>query len=175
MISVANTISQYYTAMLYPFEQYYKNNMQDQQKRLAAARQGGAQQPSTTLPNQGRPMQGIPAGAQPGQIQQQRGVAGHPMGAMNHAIGSAQSPLNSTPQPPTPHSPLQRPASTSFNQLASGSSLPISSHDMNGHSSDTNVLDQEVQGIKRKMETDERDGKRARQKTGRQRLSYLMP
>lgn len=163
-VSVAQTIAQLYMSMLYPFEQWYKNNMQDQQKKAMASRQSG-QQPSGDSLGHNR----IPSGSQPGQMP--RG----PMGSLNMAPGAAlPSTINGSsafPQPSTPHIPTQRPESTAPNQLTPGTSHSLPGgfpHDttVNGLSSDANILDQELQGIKRKVEYEEQDGKRVRQKTG---------
>ncbi|KAF8225042.1 hypothetical protein L208DRAFT_1380821 [Tricholoma matsutake] len=158
--SVAQTLGQYYMAMLHPFEEMYKRNMQDQQKKAQISRQGGAQ--SQHPPSvQGRPMQVTGSGSQSAQLQ--RGPPG-PL-SMN---GAAQFTHAYTPQ--TPH---QRPSSANLGQPDhstpnSLSTLPdtlLDAPQANGFG-DGNVLDQEMQGIKRKMDFDLEDTKRARQKTG---------
>ncbi|RDB28970.1 SWI/SNF chromatin-remodeling complex subunit sol1 [Hypsizygus marmoreus] len=167
-VPVAQTIANYYMAMLYPFEHYYKTNMQEQQKRaLAASRQGAPQGQHSADMNQARHLQGFQAGLQSGQLQ--RGGAGPPSGSATQVHG-ASSTANASqfPQTSTPHPPHQRPSSTAPSQSAGGPSHNITGHhsQANGHASDANVLDQETQGIKRKMEYEERDSKRVRQKTG---------
>ncbi|GLB36297.1 putative ARID/BRIGHT DNA binding domain [Lyophyllum shimeji] len=167
-VSVAQMIAQLYMTMLYPFEQAYKNNLQDQQKRALASRQGGQPTPGESLGHNR-----LPGGPQPGQIQ--RGLSGHSMTPLNLAAGAGPPPtVNGSspfPQPPTPHLPIQRPESTLPNQAIMGASQNMAGglpHDTQANAlpTDTDAFDQEMQGIKRKMEYDERDGKRARQKTG---------
>ncbi|KAF8078468.1 hypothetical protein FPV67DRAFT_1663206 [Lyophyllum atratum] len=164
-ISVAQTIVQLYMSMLLPFEQWYRSNIQDQQKKALASRQGGQQTPVDSLGHNR-----LPGGSQPGQMQ--RVPSGHSMTSMNLAPG-LMPPVNgsSFPQPPTSLIPIQRPGSAAPNQGTLGASNSISGSllldgQVNGLTSDADVLDQEMQGIKRKMEYEEREGKRARQKTG---------
>jgi SWI/SNF chromatin-remodeling complex subunit SWI1 len=86
--------------------------------------------------------------------------------------------MNGAPQFPhvyTPQTPHQRPSSANLGLAQPDQSTPHSLSalpdvllDMpqaNGFG-DGNVLDQEMQGIKRKMDFDLEDTKRARQKTG---------
>ncbi|KAG6911850.1 hypothetical protein DXG01_000097 [Tephrocybe rancida] len=151
-IPVAQMIASLYMTMLYPFEQFYKNNMQDQQKR---ARQAG-RQGSAEFMGHNR----LPSGSHLNQVQ--RGPSAQPAVVPQSAANGTSS--------YTPSS-TQRPESTPPSEVTPGTSHTVppdvsnGSHS-NGFLSDGNVLDQDVQGIKRKMEYDERDGKRAKQKTG---------
>ncbi|KAF5377667.1 hypothetical protein D9615_005273 [Tricholomella constricta] len=166
-VSVAQTVAQLYMTMLYPFEQWYKNNMQDQQRKALASRQAN-QQATMDSSSHNR----LPNGSQPGQIQR-----GPSLTSMAPASGTVPpSTINGSspfPQSSIPHTPTQRPESTASNQAISDAShnipggLPhgIQANGLAG-SSDGNVLDPEIQGIKRKLDYDERDGKRARQKLG---------
>ncbi|KAG6846003.1 hypothetical protein H0H87_011051 [Tephrocybe sp. NHM501043] len=141
-VPVAPMIGSLYMTMLHPFEQHFKNNLQDQQKRARQARQG-----STEVMGHNR----LPSGPHPGQSQ--RGPS-----------------TQSTVVPPSPAngglsyslSSLQQPESTPPIEIGSSTAHAVP----NGFPLEGNVLDQDIQGIKRKMEYDERDGKRARQKTG---------
>jgi SWI/SNF chromatin-remodeling complex subunit SWI1 len=170
-ISAAQALSQYYLMLLLPFEHFYRQNTQDQQKRGQVLRQG--QQHPVAQPNQSRPIQTISSGSQSGQMS--RGIIGGSMGSMNQVSGGSHttlSTMNGTSQPPQPLTPQtpQRPGSTALNQPAHGTPHTISGMSLldtitNGQIGEGNVLDQETQGIKRKMDFDQGD-KRARQKTG---------
>jgi SWI/SNF chromatin-remodeling complex subunit SWI1 len=170
--SVAQTIAQYYMALLYPFEQYYKSNIQEQQKRaLANSRQPGAQGPQPpTTPN--RPVQAVPAGILPAQMV--RGATNNLQGPMNSAPGVA---LNGGSQMPSAHNtPLQQ--SVPITTQLTNAGVPYNNtedllEELKANGSDGNVLDQEMQGIKRKMEDEERDGKRTRQKIGKSSISVI--
>ncbi|KAK7064389.1 hypothetical protein R3P38DRAFT_2824227 [Favolaschia claudopus] len=124
--SVAQVLAQYYMAMLFPFEEIYRSNVQTHQRKAQASRQASLGQvlPPSSLPR--------PDGSTP-----QRG-----------------GPTN-LPQTPTrrPSSPSQASASNS------GEGGPF-----NGQPSDGGAVEQE-QGIKRKLESEEPDNKRVRQKT----------
>lgn len=151
-------------ALLYPFEQYYKNNVQDQQKRaLAASRQLGAQgsQLSTTS---GRPIQGVPALAHPGQSS--RGVTSTLLTSLNPTIAGMDGSSQAQPSPDIPHQPSTPTTVIQSNPMPSFNNPDGSLEDLLENPSDSNVLDQEMQGIKRKMEDDDRDNKRTRQKIG---------
>lgn len=170
-------LSQYYMAILYPFEETYKRNLQDQQKRAMLSRQAGApaQQSPIVLPGQSRPPQGV--GAQsglPGQMLQ-RGGLGNSMNSMSQQIPNISAGTN-IPVPyqqssHTPQIPHQRPQAAS--EIPGVPNLSHSISDIDsipgqalGHGPDNNLLDQDLQGIKRKLETDDVDNKRVRQKTG---------
>ena len=162
--SVAQTIAQYYMALLHPFEQYYKNNVQEQQKRaLAASRQLGAQgsQLSTTS---GRQIQGASALAHPGQSS--RGVTNALLTPLNPTIAGMDGSSQTQPSPDTPRQPSTPTAVIQSNSMPSFDNPDGSLGDLLENPSDSNVLDQEMQGIKRKMEEDDQDSKRTRQKIG---------
>ncbi|KAG6842538.1 hypothetical protein C0991_000064 [Blastosporella zonata] len=141
-----------YTKILYPFEQYYRSNLQDQQNR---ARQAG-RQGSAELMGHNR----LSSGSHPGQTQ--RGPPAQPTivppspanGNLPYPLSSAQRPESTPPSEVTPGSSHTLPADVPNDSQTAGF-LP-----------DGNVLDQDIQGIKRKIEHDDRDGKRARQKIG---------
>lgn len=177
-VSAGQLIAQYYNALLYPFEEMYKRNVQEQQKRAQAMRQGATQgqQLPTAPPNQARPMQG----GMPNSGQMHRGPMGSSMSPMNPLPGasnptpSAMNGNSQLPQPHTPQTPHQRPSSAVFNSSAQSPPHNIPNASLtdamtnvsNGHSADGNVLDQEMQGIKRKMDFEPGDSKRARIGTG---------
>jgi hypothetical protein len=148
--------------MLHPFEEMYRRNMQDQQKKAQISRQAGAQnQHPASI--QGRPTQ--VAASSPQSAQLQRG----PQGPL---------PMNGVSQFPnvySPHTPHPRPSSANPGLAQSEQSTPhnlsaipdvlLDLPQTNGFG-DGNVLDQEMQGLKRKLDFDTEDTKRARQKTG---------
>ncbi|KAJ7492815.1 hypothetical protein FB451DRAFT_1165747 [Mycena latifolia] len=121
--SVAQVLAQYYMAILLPFEEVYRNNVQSQQRKAQASRQASLQGLPPTAPAR-------PDGTSPQRVN----------------------------QPNVPQTPARRLSS------ASQGSSQNPSGEMNGLLSDSNGLDQE-QGIKRKLESEEADNKRARQKT----------
>lgn len=143
--------------------------MQDQQKKAQISRQGGVQNqhPSSV---QGRPMQVAVSSPQSAPLQ--RGPQG-PL-AMN---GASQFP-HAYP----PHTPHPRPSSANLGLAPSEQSTPhnvsavpdalLDLPQANGFG-DGNVLDQELQGLKRKMDFDTEDSKRARQKTGQCHYRYI--
>lgn len=153
-------LSQYYMALLYPFEELYKKNMQEQQKKgQTPQRPGGMPGQQFPIPSGiGRPT-GMPGMQQPGM----RGM--NPGGGMSQAIPSANG-LN--PYPPM-HNQVRPNTSQNPHQIsATDSHSPIVSTEMDtlAHTVDSNLLDQDTQGIKRKYDQDGGDSKRARQKTG---------
>ncbi|KAJ6627124.1 hypothetical protein B0H10DRAFT_1995535 [Mycena sp. CBHHK59/15] len=122
--SVAQRLSQYYMAILLPFEEVYRNNVQNQQRKAQASRQASLQGLPPTTP------------ARPN--------------------GSPQR----VSQTNVPQTPARRLSSASQGSAHN----PSTDGPINGLP-DTNVLDQEQQGIKRKLESEDVDSKRARQKT----------
>jgi SWI/SNF chromatin-remodeling complex subunit SWI1 len=169
-------LCQYYMAILFPFEELYKRNIPEHQRRMQMAPRPSpapfqGQGAGSGAPMQGRPMQGMSGMSQSAVMGQMQRQGGNPM----HAQANPGAPHPQAIH--TPVTPTQRPSSASFNTQPSlpGSSnvnsvismdtIPISQPDM-AHELNGNVLDQDVQGIKRKMEFDDGTNKRARQKTG---------
>jgi SWI/SNF chromatin-remodeling complex subunit SWI1 len=158
-LPVAQTLGQCYMTMLHPFEEMYKRNVQEQQKRAQISRQGGVQSQHQP-PVQGRPVQVAGSGSQSAQLQ--RG----PQGSLS---------VNGAPQFTHAYPPHQQPSSANLGLNQSDQSTPHSLSALpdtlldipqaNGFG-DGNLLDQEVQGIKRKIDFDLEDTKRVRQKTG---------
>lgn len=159
-ISVAQTISQYYTTLLTPFEIAYKKNMQDQQKK-AQMSQGQGPMPDQQFPtssNLGRSNSGMPNGQQPGmRPMSSNGLMPQNMPGTN---GMAQFPQMGNQHRPAVPNPHQISAADSHTSITPSDIDPFT------HTVDANLLDQDVQGIKRKLDHDDRDTKRARQKTG---------
>ncbi|PFH54613.1 hypothetical protein AMATHDRAFT_166 [Amanita thiersii Skay4041] len=181
--SVANMLSQYYLAILYPFEELYKRNMPDHQRRMQMAPRQSAPsfQGQITPQMQGRPLQGLPTGPQTGiATQLQRGA--NPTAPMGQSMSGAH-PLSSgssaqlTQASHTPQTPSQRPPSVALathnttsisgntTEVPATDTVQVLQHSDTAHELGDNVLDQDLQGIKRKIEFDEGGNKRARQKT----------
>ncbi|KAK2461804.1 hypothetical protein APHAL10511_006267 [Amanita phalloides] len=175
--SVANMLSQYYMAILYPFEELYKRNISGHRERMQMApRPAGASFTAQAAPTmQNRPMQGVSGLAQPNPPVQMQRTATNSMG---QSVVPIHGSLNSSTQlPQATHTPTQRPSSATFNShsglLASSNTTSITSADSLSSLQQSesavelgdNILDQDVQGIKRKMEFEGEGNKRARQKT----------
>lgn len=182
-------------AILHPFEDAYKRNLAEQHRRatLTGSRQPGAQQQQQGPPassGQGRAPQAGPGGAsQSGFLPQiQGGTAGSMMNLMGQSISasapSTSAPSFSIPSQPNPHPPHHRPPSSSTPSMAGqgasqnlGATLSSDIPGMNvGQQTSTglapqgldqkNVLDQDAVSIKRKLDSEEPESKRTRQKTG---------
>ncbi|KAJ6574910.1 hypothetical protein B0H19DRAFT_1126314 [Mycena capillaripes] len=125
--NVAQMLSQYYMAILFPFEEVYRNNVQTQQRKAA-------------------------------QASRQASMQGLPPTTPTRPDGTASQRASQTNVPQTP---ARRLSSASQGSAPNQSS---ESGQANGAPSDGSALDQE-QGIKRKLESEEADIKRARQKT----------
>ncbi|KAJ2928818.1 hypothetical protein H1R20_g8288, partial [Candolleomyces eurysporus] len=149
--SVSTMLSQYYMVILLPFEESYKKNLQENQRKANLAnRQGGM-------------MQNPPMGGAQGQAMQQQGMANNPM-AMQR-IGA--NPMNPSLGPPNMSQPAnglgrfpQQPQRSQSGVMTPGadSLLPV------GNIQDE-VLDSDIQGIKRKLDANDLDNKRARPRT----------
>ncbi|KAH9486785.1 SWI/SNF chromatin-remodeling complex subunit sol1 [Psilocybe cubensis] len=168
--SVAVMLSQYYMAILHPFEEYYRNNLSEQAKKVQAGQQQqqllqqqSQQQQQRVMPNKPFPPPsnvGRPVTAMPNMPQSGVRPSNTP-GLMSQSI----PPSNGMPQYPQIH-PQNRPASSQNpHQQESNVSLGSSEIDPLAPTIDSNLLDQDVQGIKRKHEQEDRDLKRVRQKT----------
>ena len=183
-------LSQYYMAILYPFEELYKRNMPDHQKRMQMApRPPTAPFQAQVAPAmQNRPMQGVPGLTQPNAPAQMQRSGNNSMNpSLGQPVGPIHGSVNLSAQIPqaTPVTPTQRPSSSSFNthssapaptnvtSIASADGIPSISQSEGVAELAENVLDQDVQGIKRKMEF-EGDNKRARQKTGKPEFNPVL-
>ena len=160
--SVALMLSQYYMAILFPFEEVYKKNLQDQRGKVSmTGRQGmPPQQFPPSVPGAPRPSLGM-------SNTQQLGM--RPMNSNNlmpQVLPGGPIPSNGLAQfssvPPTQH----HPSSTSLPIGSIDTHTPIPSELDSLMHADSNLLDPDIQGIKRKLDQDDRDIKRARQKTG---------
>ncbi|KAJ3545888.1 hypothetical protein NMY22_g2260 [Coprinellus aureogranulatus] len=133
-------LAQYYKAILFDFEESYKRNIQDsQRKQNTANRQSNATQSMSA------------GGVNNGAMAVQRM-------ALNQGANPTQ-PSNGAQRFPVNQPPPQRPQSAMM--MAPGSDaipagVPIP---------EVNLLDQDVQGIKRKLDSNELDNKRVRPRT----------
>lgn len=164
--SVAAILSQYYMAILQPFEEAYRKNIQDNHRKAQPTVR--PPQPPTMAPGHGRPPQAGPSGAQgPFHGPMQRVNSANMIGSMSqsHIPGSANHFPSHTPQTPQHHASASSMGAPLGIIPTHESQLPL-----NG---DKNILDQDVQGLKRKVESDDTDIKRARQKTGESHVVVL--
>ncbi|KAF9475617.1 hypothetical protein BDN70DRAFT_883498 [Pholiota conissans] len=155
--SVARILFQYYQALLLPFEDFYMKNIGDQHKKAQMAQRPGS------MPGHQFPTMGLPGGGGMSNMQQPGTRPITSSGPMAPSIPSANS-LNQYPninQPRPNGSQHLHPVS------APDSHSPIVSSEIESlaHTTDSNLLDQDLQGIKRKHEQEDGSTKRARQKT----------
>lgn len=154
-------LSQYYSHLLLPFEEMYTKSLQEQAKKAQSAQRPGPMPGHQFPPQQGlgRPTPGMPNIQQPGMRQNNSN------GLMPQSI----PPTNGITQYPQMH-PQNRPSSSQNPHQASvqesRSSMGPSEIDPLALGIDSNLLDQDVQGIKRKHDQEDREMKRVRQKTG---------
>jgi SWI/SNF chromatin-remodeling complex subunit SWI1 len=156
--SVSGMLAQYYRAILFPFEESYKKNMQETQRKANMANQQG---------NVGQNMaqRGVPGGPQGGMnnnamtMQQRMGMNSMNQGATPSPRNMSQPP-NTSQRFPMNQPPTQRPQSAMMIHPGGDTMLPV------GQIPEVNLLDQDVQGIKRKLDSSELDNKRVRPRTG---------
>ncbi len=151
---MAKLLRDHYLAFLNPFEQMYKKNMQDQHKKLHMSQSQGSLVEQQFAASSGLPRQnvGMPNLQQTGmRPMSSNGVTPQSMPSTN-GMGQFMQMGNQ-----------QRPPLTSSD---SHSSITPSDLDTFPQTVDTNLLDQDTQGIKRKHDSDGVDTKRVRQKTG---------
>ena len=179
--SVANTLERYYKDLLDPFEAAYKRNVQEHQRRalMSAGRQPAPpiQQLLSTgsASGQGRPHQPQNGSIQSNFPEQAQATAPtnatnsvtvpQPITSNHHPQPSHSAPAQ--PQPPPSAASIQRtsPVGTQPQNSSLPDSVPGTGQIPNGVS-DKNILEPDVQGIKRKLDSNEADGKRAKQKLG---------
>lgn len=154
--SAAALLAECYKAILFPFEESYKKNLQESQRKASMANRQG---------NMGMPAGGV-QGGQPG------GMNNNAMAMQRMAMnqGATPGPHNMGQPPnaaqrfPMNQSP-QRPQSAMMVPPGSDAMLPVA------QIPEVNLLDQDVQGIKRKLDSNDLDNKRVRARTGRSLLS----
>jgi SWI/SNF chromatin-remodeling complex subunit SWI1 len=174
--SVATALSQHYVSLLYPFEDAYKRNVQEQQRRvMLSARHPGSKSQQSLMINTS---QGLRPHHQDGATQSNNREKAPitSVGSRGRPVGSSPSPGSNSHShhraPDTPHSrPPSRPGNDAHSSGSTTDSKTGGSPLVDGmlleHFVDKNLLDPDIQGIKRKPERDGADGKRVRQKIGR--------
>lgn len=168
---VGQILGQLYAAILQPFDEFYRRNMQEGNRRaMAAGRQPGA--------SAGPPS--MNGGASAPHVGLQPGTAGpNAVGGMmaQHTVNNQNSTVSpasqSQPLPQSPH--LRQSSAPNFQSLAIPSDLaPQASSQTQINTSISapqltkptpDASEPETQGTKRRLESEEAEGKRARQKT----------
>ena len=158
-------------AILFPFEEVYRKNLQDQRGRVSMAGRPGIplQQFPASTPGAPRSSLGMSNTQQLG-MRPMNSNSLIPQGLPGGSIpsnGLAQ--YSSVHNPPTQHHP-----SLPIGSIDTHTTMP-SELDSLMHAVDSNLLDPDIQGIKRKHDQDDRDIKRARQKTGTFILLFIRP
>jgi SWI/SNF chromatin-remodeling complex subunit SWI1 len=154
-------VFQIYMQILAPFEESYKKNIAEQQKKAQATAHRPSGMPGAQFappPSLGRPGHGMPNMQQPGM---------RPPMNVNGAMSQPIPPTNGSPYNPM-HNQHRPSSSQNPHQMSTPDShIPMNSAmDIIPHTVDSNLLDQDIQGIKRKHEQPDGDMKRVRQKTG---------
>jgi SWI/SNF chromatin-remodeling complex subunit SWI1 len=163
-------LAQLYSAILQPFDEFYRRNMQEGNRRaMVAGRQAGV---NTGTPNVNAGPGAPHVGLQPGTVGPNAVggmMAQHPVNNQNSTISPASQPQ---PLPQSPH--LRQSSAPNFQspanppdpapQASSQLNTSISAPQLMKPTTDTSEL--EIQGTKRRLESEEAEGKRARQKTG---------
>lgn len=150
----------FYAGILLPFEEMYRKNVQEQAKKAQmASRQLGAPNETPTTPSR-------PTGLQPslsgGQLSRGSvtGISGGP--AQPSTTNGTSSPMFSSP--PTHQ---RRPSSSASSAQQPGQNTPqnfnVTSSEL-PQQSDSN--DPDNNGLKRKSDSEDAEGKRTKQKTG---------
>lgn len=171
--SVAAMLQNYYQIILGGFEEVYRKNILEQQRKVRS----GQIRPGDPL---ARMVAGSQQAGQPGQQVagggegSMMGMVGQPISSGAPSNGAAPFPLQPTPQSPHLHQPpgtpsMQR-ATPNINAV---DGVPLQSSITEYSTQVTaKVMDHEQDGVshKRKLDTEEDDAKRARQKIGRSQL-----
>ncbi|KIJ68293.1 hypothetical protein HYDPIDRAFT_24587 [Hydnomerulius pinastri MD-312] len=182
--STATILANYYSAILQPFEEIYRRNVQENNRKamMTAGRPPGAPGVPNSTPNMHHQ---APGAAMAGAASQLPGASGM-MGLLNQSVSGTQnlsiSINGSSPAPvsqPLPQSP--RPQQVAPNTNISGThgfSDSLAGHSLaqplggstHGNTTPGNAVSEhhehDVPGMKRRFESEEVDGKRAKLKTG---------
>lgn len=176
-------LAHYYNAIIQPFEEAYRRNVQDPNRKtmMITGRPPGAVVPSN--PPNVHPQ--TPSSALPGPSSQLSGSVHNMMGFLNQSVSGGQntsvsitgSPtaLASQTLPQSPH-PQHGVPNTSLSGTH-GFSDPLAGHSLVPPLSNTTIgplpssvgnehYEQDVPGVKRRFESEELDGKRAKLKMG---------
>jgi len=166
---VGPLLANFYFALLLPFEEMARRNMHDNRKAMmTSGRQPGVNAGPSNL-NAGS---GTPHGALPSGVAGTNGVGNMMGGQHQHPTVSPAS--QPQPLPQSPHArqtsaPVQSSATLSSsdlapNQASSQLNIVMTGPQLVKPAPDTS--EPEAQGTKRRLESEETEGKRARQKTG---------
>ncbi|KAF9240916.1 hypothetical protein BU15DRAFT_87481 [Melanogaster broomeanus] len=184
--STAAILANYYSAIIQPFEEIYRRNIQDSNRKamMALGRPSGAPAVSNSTPTM---LNQPPGSALPGPASQLPGPVNSMMGLLNQSTSGVQTSsisINSSPSAPAsqplPQSP--HPQQVAPNASISGNhgfSDSLTSHSLVPPLGGTNIghlpnsagnehHEQDAPGMKRRFESEEVDGKRAKLKTDRQ-------
>lgn len=182
--ATAVILANYYNAIIQPFEEAYRRNVQDANRKamMTTGRPPGAPIVPHNPPN--IPPQ-TPSSALPGPSSQVSGSVNNMMGLLNQSVSSGQTasvsiansptatasqtlPQSPHPQHGVPHTSIS--GTHGFSDSLAGHSLvpplsnttiaPLPSSAGNEHH------EQDNPGVKRRFESEELDGKRAKLKTG---------
>lgn len=180
--ATAAILANYYNAIIQPFEEVYRRSVQDtNRKMMATGRPPGA----PAVPHNPPIPPQTPSSAFPGPSSQSSGSVNNMMGLLNQSISGGQntsasitgSPTTTTsqtlpqsphPQHGVPHASLSGTHGFS-DSLVSNSLVPPPSNTAIGPppgSAGNEHHEQENPGMKRRFESEELDGKRAKLKTG---------
>lgn len=147
-IPVARLLRDHYLNILGPFEQMYRRNLHEQQKKLQMSQNQALVDPQF-LARQTAGMSNQPqSGIRP---MSSNGTMPQPMGGTNGGLGQFLPVGNQQRQPPA------------ANDLHGSSIADLDTLPQPG---DTNLLDQDILGSKRKHDNEGSETKRVRQKTG---------
>ena len=175
-------LASYYNAIIQPFEEAYRRNVQDANRKamMAAGRPPGAPVVPNNPPNM---LSQTPSSALPGTSSQLSGSVNNMMGLLNQSVSGGQSasvsitgsPPASQTLPQSPH-PQHGVPNTSLSgthgfseSLAGHSLVPALSSTTIGSipsSASNEHHEQDAPGTKRRFESEELDGKRTKLKTG---------
>ncbi|KIJ21616.1 hypothetical protein PAXINDRAFT_165068 [Paxillus involutus ATCC 200175] len=190
--STATILAQYYTAIIQPFDDFYRRNVQEtSRKAMMAAGRPGVPAVSNSTPN----ILHQPSGATlPATVSQVAGPVNTMMGLLNQSVSGNQSAsisingspsvLASQPLPQSPHPQQVVPNANisgthGFSDSLASHSLPPPPSGANIGNLPNSVLnehhEQDVPGMKRRFESEEVDGKRAKLKIDGTELPDVLP
>ena len=176
MQSVARVLQHYYQVILGNFEELYRKNVVDQQRKALLSRTGGAPQVPGSGVSAGLQQGGVNGSLQPGQ-QDTTGTANvmvgqHLSNAQSAGTGGNNAATFSLQQPSQGDHQHQPSATLSMSGATSTLDGTPSQTSISGFSTQSSVKpgseteQQDGLSSKRKLQSEEPDGKRVRQKTG---------
>jgi SWI/SNF chromatin-remodeling complex subunit SWI1 len=177
MQPVARVLQHYYQVILGNFEELYRKNVVDQQRKALLMRSGATPQASGGGIGQTPQQAGVNGSLQPGQ-QDTAGVT-NMMSMMGQPISNAQpsgvlaNGVGALPlQPPSQSDHQRQPSvtpsmsSTTLNVDGTSSQASVGGYPAQATAKTASEAEQDGQSNKRKLESEEVDIKKARQKTG---------